>query len=195
MVRAQFLLSSQANQDAAAAAAPEPEPEPASGGGPTSPHGAAGGAAGAAPSEEAARRQKEVLTVKQAALVYQAYISLSLDDPLSSLSAATELLNLDMQKLTPGNRYLAHTYAAEALCMLDRPGQAEKHLAPTLVSRDSYPAGSVDAAGAAGAAAAGGEGGAPEGAGRVAMVPPPSPSSPAKRHAETRQKLRNPRQS
>ena len=181
VVRAQFLLSSQANQDAAAAAAPEPEPEPASGGRPTSPHGAAGGAAGAAPSEEAARRQKEVLTVKQAALVYQAYISLSLDDPLSSLSAATELLNLDMQKLTPGNRYLAHTYAAEALCMLDRPGQAEKHLAPTLVSRDSYPAGSVDAAGAAGAAAAaaGGEGGAPEGAGRVAMVsPPPPPSLP-----------------
>ena len=30
--------------------------------------------------------------MKQAALVYQAYIALSLDDPLSSLSAATDLL-------------------------------------------------------------------------------------------------------
>jgi hypothetical protein len=37
---------------------------------------------------------------------------------------------------TPSNRYLAHTYAAEALCMLDRPSQAEKHLAPTLVNRE-----------------------------------------------------------
>jgi hypothetical protein len=71
--------------------------------------------------------------VRQAALVCRAYVSLCLDDPLSSLSAATDVFHMDP---TPSNRYLAHTYAAEALCMLDRPSQAEKHLAPTLVNRE-----------------------------------------------------------
>ena len=187
-----FLLS-QPNLDAAgaaggaaAAATPEPEPEPASSGGgagagsTTSTNGvgsssassaASASASGATPSEEELRRQKEALTVKQAALVYQAYVALSLDDPLSSLSAATDLLHMPPEKVTPGNRYLAHTYAAEALCMLDRPGQAEKHLAPTLVSRDSYPAGSTtqEAASALSAAAASGEGGVGEGRGSIAQ--------------------------
>ncbi len=174
-----FLLS-QPNSDtagtgAAAGSTPEPEPEPASGSGAsaasaTSPRGGAAGATG--PSEEEIRRQKEVLTVKQAALVYQAYVALSLDDPLSSLAAATDLLHMPPDKVTPGNRYLAHTYAAEALCMLDRPGQAEKHLAPTLVSRESYPAGSTTqdaASNAAGGSAPSGEGGGGEGGGIMAQ--------------------------
>ena len=46
-------------------------------------------AAAASPLEEA--RQKEVKVVRQSALVCRAYVSLCLDDPLSSLSAATEL--------------------------------------------------------------------------------------------------------
>ena len=165
-----FLLSQPASDATAHSGTerdtPEPEPEPASGSGgsaaasATSPRGGTAGATG--PSEEELRRQKEVLTVKQAALVYQAYVALSLDDPLSSLAAATDLLHMPPDKVTPGNRYLAHTYAAEALCMLDRPGQAEKHLAPTLVSRESYPPGSTsqDAAShAAGGSAPSGEGG------------------------------------
>lgn len=164
-----FLLSQPASDTTAHSGTdrdtPEPEPEPASGNGgsaaasATSPRGGAAGATG--PSEEELRRQKEVLTVKQAALVYQAYVALSLDDPLSSLAAATDLLHMPPDKVTPGNRYLAHTYAAEALCMLDRPGQAEKHLAPTLVSRESYPPGSTsqDAASHAAGGSASGEGG------------------------------------
>ena len=121
-----FLLS-QPNLDAAAAAGmgaaaaattPEPEPEPSSSAGATpgsttsttSPRGASAsgnasastpGTTGATPSEEEVRRQKEVLTVKQAALVYQAYVALSLDDPLSSLSAATDLLHMPPEKVTP----------------------------------------------------------------------------------------------
>ena len=46
---------------------------------------------------------------------------------------AVYLLLRWLQEVTAGNRYLAHTYAAEALCMLNRPHQAEKHLSPSLV--------------------------------------------------------------
>lgn len=48
--------------------------------------------------------------MRQAALVCRAYLSLCLNDPLSSLSAATDLLHMEPRAT---NQYLAHTYAAE----------------------------------------------------------------------------------
>ena len=127
---------------------------------------AGGGDGGDGPGSEEAKRP-DPTTVKQAALVSLAYVSLCLDDPLSSLSAATDLLHV--REVTPGNRYLAHTYAAEALCMLNRPHQAEKHLSPSLVSEENNPderqagrggaAAAATAKAAAEVAAAGGGGG------------------------------------
>ncbi|TYJ02487.1 hypothetical protein E1A91_A13G233000v1 [Gossypium mustelinum] len=70
--------------------------------------------------------RKENQMMKQALLANLAYIELELENPLKALSAARSLLEL------PGCSriyiFLGHVYAAEALCLLNKPKEAAEHL-------------------------------------------------------------------
>ncbi|XP_052880394.1 uncharacterized protein LOC108464125 isoform X2 [Gossypium arboreum] len=70
--------------------------------------------------------RKENQMMQQALLANLAYIELELENPLKALSAARSLLEL------PGCSriyiFLGHVYAAEALCLLNKPKEAAEHL-------------------------------------------------------------------
>ncbi|KAG8367440.1 hypothetical protein BUALT_Bualt16G0072400 [Buddleja alternifolia] len=69
---------------------------------------------------------KENLMMKQATLADMAYVELELGNPLKALSTAKSLL-----KLPECSRiyvFLGTMYAAEALCLLNRPKEAAEHL-------------------------------------------------------------------
>ncbi|KAL4296164.1 hypothetical protein GQ457_12G023950 [Hibiscus cannabinus] len=72
-------------------------------------------------------RRRENQMIKQALLANLAYVELELDNPLKALPAALSLLEL------PGCSriyiFLGHVYAAEALCLLNKPKEAAEHLA------------------------------------------------------------------
>ncbi|ELR23420.1 tetratricopeptide repeat-containing protein [Acanthamoeba castellanii str. Neff] len=93
-------------------------------------------------------------------LLSMAYIALALEDPVVALAAAGAALNVGARSTASApngtaasptaaviddeHRLLAHLYAAEALCMLNRPAEAMQHLSPSLVKDlpASLPAGS-----------------------------------------------------
>ncbi|KAJ7978971.1 CCR4-NOT transcription complex subunit 10 [Quillaja saponaria] len=69
---------------------------------------------------------KENLLMKQAALANLAYVELELENPAKALAAARSLLELpDCSRIYT---FLGHVYAAEALCLLNRPREAADHL-------------------------------------------------------------------
>ncbi|KAL1547953.1 CCR4-NOT transcription complex subunit 10-like [Salvia divinorum] len=69
---------------------------------------------------------KENLMIRQAVLADLAFVELALGDPLKALSTARSLLNLpDCSKMYI---FLGTMYAAEALCLLNRPNEAAEHL-------------------------------------------------------------------
>ncbi|GMI97655.1 hypothetical protein like AT5G35430 [Hibiscus trionum] len=72
-------------------------------------------------------RRRENRMIKQTLLANLAYVELELNNPLKALSAALSLLEL------PGCSriyiFLGHVYAAEALCLLNKPKEAAEHLA------------------------------------------------------------------
>ncbi|GMI89206.1 hypothetical protein like AT5G35430 [Hibiscus trionum] len=74
--------------------------------------------------EDICRRENQM--IKQALLANLAYVELELENPLKALSAARSLLEL------PGCSriyvFLGHVYAAEALCLLNKPKEAAEHL-------------------------------------------------------------------
>ncbi|XP_047947773.1 CCR4-NOT transcription complex subunit 10-like [Salvia hispanica] len=71
-------------------------------------------------------RMKENLMIRQAVLADLAYVELALGDPLKALSTARSLLELpDCSKMYI---FLGTIYAAEALCLLNRPNEAAEHL-------------------------------------------------------------------
>ncbi|GMJ15653.1 hypothetical protein like AT5G35430 [Hibiscus trionum] len=74
--------------------------------------------------EDFCRRENQM--IKQALLANLAYVELELENPLKALSAALSLLEL------PGCSriyiFLGHVYAAEALCLLNKPKEAAEHL-------------------------------------------------------------------
>ncbi|KAG5564360.1 hypothetical protein RHGRI_000528 [Rhododendron griersonianum] len=74
--------------------------------------------------EEVCRRETQL--IKQAILADLAYVELQLGNPLKALSTARSLLEL------PGCSrvyvFLGHIYAAESLCLLNRPKEAAEHL-------------------------------------------------------------------
>ncbi|EOA15462.1 hypothetical protein CARUB_v10004173mg [Capsella rubella] len=79
-------------------------------------------------------REKQLL--KQALLANTAYVELELEDPIKALSAANSLLQLpDCSKIYV---FLGHIYAAEALCLLNRPVEAGAHLSAYLVGQDDF---------------------------------------------------------
>ncbi|PPR99570.1 hypothetical protein GOBAR_AA21081 [Gossypium barbadense] len=70
--------------------------------------------------------RKENQMMKQALLANLAYIELELENPLKALSAARSLLELS--GCSRIYIFLGHVYAAEALCLLNKPKEAAEHL-------------------------------------------------------------------
>ncbi|KAG4141022.1 hypothetical protein ERO13_D06G052700v2 [Gossypium hirsutum] len=75
--------------------------------------------------EDIHRRENQM--IKQALLANLAYVELELDNPLKALSAA--LLLLEPPGCSRIYIFLGHVYAAEALCLLNKPKEAAEHLA------------------------------------------------------------------
>ncbi|XVE63680.1 hypothetical protein DITRI_Ditri07aG0039000 [Diplodiscus trichospermus] len=74
------------------------------------------------------RRENQM--IKQALLASLAYTELELENPLKALSAARSLLELpDCSRIYI---FLGHVYAAEALCLLNKPKEAAEHLSTYL---------------------------------------------------------------
>ncbi|KAL6045342.1 CCR4-NOT transcription complex subunit 10 [Balamuthia mandrillaris] len=80
----------------------------------------------AAPSKDAARR-----ALHNACLLLSSYLALCTNDPVVALSSANELI-AQKTTATEQTKFLAHTYAAEALCLLSRPVDAAQHLSTCL---------------------------------------------------------------
>ncbi|KAE7998931.1 hypothetical protein FH972_003424 [Carpinus fangiana] len=74
--------------------------------------------------EDIRRRENHLL--KQAILANLAYVELELENPMKSLSITTSLLELS--ECSRIYIFLGHVYAAEALCLLNRPKEAAEHL-------------------------------------------------------------------
>ncbi|RVW74101.1 CCR4-NOT transcription complex subunit 10 [Vitis vinifera] len=78
--------------------------------------------------EDICRRENQM--IKQATLANLAYVELELQNPLKALSTAWSLLKLpDCSRIFT---FLGHVYAAEALCLLNRPKEASDHLSTYL---------------------------------------------------------------
>ncbi|XP_054821249.1 uncharacterized protein LOC129320092 [Prosopis cineraria] len=74
--------------------------------------------------EDICKRENQL--IKQATLANLAYVELELDNPVNALSVARSLLELpECLKIYI---FLGHVYAAEALCLLNRPKEAAEHL-------------------------------------------------------------------
>lgn len=74
--------------------------------------------------EEVCRKEHHM--IKQAILANLAYVELELGNPLKALSTARSLLKLpDCSRIYT---FLGNLYAAEALCLLNRPKEAAEHL-------------------------------------------------------------------
>ncbi|KAJ0234405.1 hypothetical protein HA466_0274330 [Hirschfeldia incana] len=81
-------------------------------------------------------RRRENHLLKQALLANMAYVELELENPIKALSAANSLLQLpDCSKVYV---FLGHIYAAEALCLLNRPGEAGAHLSTYLLGQEDF---------------------------------------------------------
>ncbi|KAI9125952.1 hypothetical protein K1719_003370 [Acacia pycnantha] len=76
--------------------------------------------------------RRENILIKQAALANLAYAELELDNPVKALSVAMSLLELP--ECSRIYLFLGHIYSAEALCLLNRPKEAAKHLSIYLLA-------------------------------------------------------------
>ncbi|KAF5725841.1 CCR4-NOT transcription complex subunit 10 isoform X1 [Tripterygium wilfordii] len=84
--------------------------------------------------EDVQRRESQM--IKQALLANLAYVELELKNPLKALSTAISLLELaECSKIYI---FLGHVYAAEALCMLNKPKEAADHLLVYLSGGNSF---------------------------------------------------------
>ncbi|OAY47029.1 CCR4-NOT transcription complex subunit 10 isoform X2 [Manihot esculenta] len=71
-------------------------------------------------------RRRENQMIKQALLANLAYVELELENPEKALSIAISLLELP--ECSRIYFFLGHVYAAEALCLLNKPKEAAEHL-------------------------------------------------------------------
>lgn len=74
---------------------------------------------------------KQRCELKNSVLVLQSYVLLHLQDPLSALASANELLG--QPDVSNSHKAWAHIYAAEALINLDRITDAVEHLNPPMI--------------------------------------------------------------
>ncbi|KAG6587882.1 CCR4-NOT transcription complex subunit 10, partial [Cucurbita argyrosperma subsp. sororia] len=70
--------------------------------------------------------RRENLLIKQALLANLAYVELKLGNPLRALTLGRSILELP--ECSKVYTFLGHVYAAEALCLLNRPKEAAQHL-------------------------------------------------------------------
>ncbi|KAG6549039.1 hypothetical protein Mapa_009482 [Marchantia paleacea] len=76
-------------------------------------------------------KKKEQILIRQSVLADLAYVELCLQNPLQALKTTTTLLSQpDCSQMCT---FLGRMYAAEALCLLDRPREAADHLSVCLV--------------------------------------------------------------
>ncbi|KAJ9163063.1 hypothetical protein P3X46_022777 [Hevea brasiliensis] len=71
-------------------------------------------------------RRRENQMIKQALLANLAYVELELENPEKALSIAKSLL--EIPECSRIYVFLGHVYAAEALCLLNKPKEAAEHL-------------------------------------------------------------------
>eukprot|EP00742_Colponemidia_sp_Colp-10_P002388 GILJ01002545.1.p1 GENE.GILJ01002545.1~~GILJ01002545.1.p1 ORF type:complete len:867 (-),score=105.63 GILJ01002545.1:201-2801(-) len=74
-------------------------------------------------------RQKHWIAVRTSALLNMAYLHLCVGDCVSALLCCENIINTNF---SDSSSYLAHTYAAEALCSLGRLKEAAEHLRPLI---------------------------------------------------------------
>ncbi|KAJ7533782.1 hypothetical protein O6H91_13G064500 [Diphasiastrum complanatum] len=79
--------------------------------------------------------RKEQFAVRQCVLADWAFVELCLENPLKALQIAETLLRLN--GISSSYSFLGHMYAAEALCLLDRPREAADHLSTCLAESSS----------------------------------------------------------
>jgi CCR4-NOT transcription complex subunit 10 len=88
-----------------------------------------------APTPESAARAAEAEAERQrvqvAALLNLSYLALCVSSPELALSYAEELLAVPEVERSP--KLQGHMYAAEALCILNKPAEAAQHVSPTTV--------------------------------------------------------------
>ncbi|XP_074281125.1 uncharacterized protein LOC141606045 isoform X2 [Silene latifolia] len=78
--------------------------------------------------EDIYRRENQ--KIKQAILIDLAFVELELGNPFKALSSALSLINFpDCSRMYA---FWAHVYAAEALCLMNRPNDAAEHLSTYL---------------------------------------------------------------
>lgn len=77
-----------------------------------------------------------IAAVRNSVLALAAYVALCLGDTLVALRHAENLLA--QPRISGLHNYLGHVYAAEALLLLDRVGDAIEHLNPDLIKDMSY---------------------------------------------------------
>ncbi|XP_028753911.1 CCR4-NOT transcription complex subunit 10 [Neltuma alba] len=84
--------------------------------------------------DDICRRENQL--IKQATLANLAFVELELDNPVKALSVARCLLELpECLKIYI---FLGHVYAAEALCLLNRPKEAAEHLSVYLSGSNNF---------------------------------------------------------
>ncbi|KAL4654158.1 hypothetical protein ACB092_01G357900 [Castanea dentata] len=81
-------------------------------------------------------RRKENQLIKQAVLANLAYVELELENPMKALSTARSLLELP--ECSRIYVFLGHVYAAEALCLLNKPKEAAEHLSIYLSGGNNF---------------------------------------------------------
>jgi len=124
----------------AVAATPDKAPAQASGGAAANstraaPKGIGATAKEPAPTAESVARAAELEAerrrVQVAALLNLSYLALCVSSPELALSYAQELVAVPDVERSP--KLQGHMYAAEALCILNRPQEAAQHVSPTTV--------------------------------------------------------------
>ena len=81
-------------------------------------------------------RRKENQLIKQAVLANLAYVELELENPMKALSTARSLLELP--ECSRIYVFLGHLYAAEALCLLNKPKEAAEDLSIYLSGGNNF---------------------------------------------------------
>ncbi|GAB5034814.1 ccr4-not transcription complex subunit 10 [Nannochloropsis oceanica] len=76
----------------------------------------------------ASPQEQDDAVVEQVALLTLSYVYLCLQEPVLALRSSEALLSRGPGWMSESKRVTAHTYAAEALCVLGQPEEALKHL-------------------------------------------------------------------
>ncbi|KAK3238178.1 hypothetical protein CYMTET_51799 [Cymbomonas tetramitiformis] len=94
-----------------------------------------GGSSTASIAAFAEEKASETSLIRQSVLANTAHLWLLCDHPLAALKAAEALMQV--KGCSKESAFLSHTYAAEALCLLERPAEAVEHLSASMMQHSS----------------------------------------------------------